>query len=108
MVAWRRRAGMAVTIVVLALVLAGCAAGANTAAGQPHAAGFWMGLWHGIISPVTFVVSLFNDRVSVYEIHNNGGWYNLGFLLGVAGPASSAGSAGRASSRSRPRKSGGE
>jgi len=106
MAGWGRGAVVAVTIVVL--MLAGCAAGANTAAGQPHAAGFWLGLWHGIISPVTFVVSLFNDRVNVYEIHNNGGWYNLGFLLGIAGPASGAGSAGRASSRSRPRKSGGE
>jgi len=28
-------------------------------------AGFWQGLWHGIISPVPFVISLFNHSVTV-------------------------------------------
>lgn len=45
--------------------------------------GFWWGLWHGIISPITFIVSLFNDNVSIYETNNNGGWYNFGFILGI-------------------------
>jgi hypothetical protein len=78
------------TILCLLLVLgflAGCAPGANslanTAGPQGTVAGFWQGLWNGIISPVTFVISLFNRNVQVYEVHNNGGWYNLGFLLGV-------------------------
>lgn len=46
-------------------------------------AGFLMGLWHGIISPVTFVISLFTDKISLYEVHNNGGWYDFGFVLGA-------------------------
>jgi hypothetical protein len=37
-----------------------------------------------IISPVTFLVFLFSDNVNVHEAHDNGSWYNLGFLLGVA------------------------
>lgn len=45
--------------------------------------GFWYGLWHGIISPITFVISLFSDHVTIYETHNNGGWYNFGFLMGA-------------------------
>ena len=80
-----RRAAWAVA--VLALVLSACAAGTNPAAGTPGAdgevAGFLMGLWHGVISPITFVISLFNDGVNVYEVHNNGGWYNSGFVLGA-------------------------
>ncbi|MFD8496050.1 hypothetical protein [Amycolatopsis sp. NPDC059657] len=66
--------------------LAACAAGPNNVAqvNAPHIAGFWPGLWHGVISPVTFLISLFNDRVGVYDVHNNGGWYNFGFLLGVS------------------------
>lgn len=80
-----RRAAWAV--VVLAMVLSACAAGANPAAGSPDAggdvAGFWLGLWHGVITPITFVVSLFNDGVNVYEVHNNGGWYNAGYVLGA-------------------------
>ncbi len=50
---------------------------------RTDAAGFWSGLWHGIIVPVTFVISLFNDRVSIYEVNNRGGWYDFGFVLGV-------------------------
>lgn len=45
--------------------------------------GFWSGLWHGIISPITFIISLFSDSVTVWETHNNGAWYTFGFLLGV-------------------------
>lgn len=47
--------------------------------------GFWYGLWHGTIAPITFVISLFNDNVVVWETHNNGGWYTFGFLLGIGG-----------------------
>jgi len=69
-------------------LLAGCAPGpnalANTAAAGGAVAGFWMGLWNGIISPITFIISLFNSHVQIYEVHNNGGWYNFGFLLGIS------------------------
>ncbi len=70
-----------------ALFLIGCAAGPNSAAHTPNSdgsmAGFWFGLWHGLISPITFVISLFSDNVHFYEVHNNGGWYNFGFVLGA-------------------------
>lgn len=72
---------------VFCAILAGCAAGPNPAAGAPGAdgsvAGFWRGLWHGFILLFSFVVSLFNDSVHVYEVHNRGNLYDLGFLLGV-------------------------
>lgn len=45
---------------------------------------FWNGLWHGIIAPVTFIISLFKDDVAMYAVNNNGAWYNLGFLLGAS------------------------
>lgn len=68
------------------LLLAGCA-GPNTAAHTASAggtiAGFWRGLWHGGIAPFAFFLSLFTNGVSVYEVHNNGAWYNWGFLIGV-------------------------
>jgi len=44
-------------------------------------AGFWQGLWHGFIVPFTFLLSLFKEDVGVYELHNNGAWYNFGFSL---------------------------
>ena len=82
-----KRALIAVIVVILVLLLAGCAPGPNTLTDSPdqegEVAGFWLGLWQGIIAPVTFVISLFSDKVEMYEVHNNGGWYNFGYILGV-------------------------
>jgi hypothetical protein len=78
---------LALALCAAALMLTACAAGPNpevgTAAGDGDVAGFWLGLWHGVIAPITFVVSLFNDGVNVYEVHNNGNWYNFGFVIGA-------------------------
>ena len=35
------------------------------------------------IVPITFLMSLFKEDVGVYELHNNGAWYNFGFALGT-------------------------
>lgn len=45
--------------------------------------GFWYGLWHGIILPFAWVISLFDSDVAIYAIYNNGGWYDFGFVLGA-------------------------
>jgi hypothetical protein len=42
------------------------------------------GLWHGLIAPVTLVLSFFNSDVQMYEVHNAGSEYNFGFFLGEA------------------------
>ena len=77
------------TVLLLAvLLLAGCAAGANPTVDVPNvdgkSAGFWSGLWHGLISWITFIISLFSDNVNVYEVHNSGNWYDFGFMLGIS------------------------
>lgn len=56
----------------------------NTPNNHGVVAGALLGLWHGIISPVTLIMSFFNRNVQMYEVHNNGREYNLGFLLGIA------------------------
>lgn len=56
----------------------------NEAAENGVVAGVVQGLWHGLIAPVTLIMSFFNENVQMYEVHNNGREYNLGFLLGVA------------------------
>jgi hypothetical protein len=48
-------------------------------------AGFWAGLWHGLISPITFLVSLLSPNVRIYETNNRGRWYDFGFIIGVSG-----------------------
>ena len=46
--------------------------------------GFWNGLWHGLISPITLIISFFKENITMYAINNNGGWYNTGFLFGAS------------------------
>lgn len=74
-------------VIVFACALGACAAGVSTDAGTANSAGivagFWRGAWHGFIAPVTFIVSLFTHDVGIYEAHNNGGWYDAGFLIGI-------------------------
>jgi len=94
---------IALTVVlVAALVLTGCAPGPNslekTADEEGRTAGFFLGLWHGFISPVTFIISVFSRNVRLYEVHNNGTWYNFGFVLG-AGLFLSGGILGRRKKR---------
>ena len=75
-------------VLLLLVVLAGCVPGPNGMKGVPgekiSVAGFWQGLWQGFIAPFVFVVSLFKSDLNIYEVHNNGGWYNFGYLFGLA------------------------
>jgi hypothetical protein len=85
-----------VLLALTLLVIAACAPGANSFVDTPSThgvvAGFWLGLWHGLISPITFIISLFTDSVEIYEVHNNGSWYNLGFILGAGSLCGGSGS----------------
>jgi len=56
----------------------------NEPAENGRVAGVADGLWHGLISPVTAIGSFFNPDMQMYEVHNNGREYNLGFLIGTA------------------------
>jgi hypothetical protein len=62
--------------------------GPNPQVDQPaengSVAGLVQGLWHGLIAPVTVIGSFFNPDMQMYEVHNNGQEYNIGFLIGVA------------------------
>jgi len=55
-------------------------------------AGFWAGVWHGLISPLTFLVSLVSPGVRIYETNNKGRWYDFGFIIGVSSSFGGSGS----------------
>ena len=76
-----------ILILLLLATLAACAPGPNTMKGttgpRDTIAGFWLGLWQGFIAPFVFLISLFKSDLNIYEVHNNGAWYNFGYLFGV-------------------------
>jgi len=79
---FRQKAALAA---LLALpLLAGCAhQAAGTISHAPDAPGFLLGLWHGFIFPVAWVISLFDPAVAIYAVPNNGGWYDFGYFVGI-------------------------
>ena len=93
-------------LATLTVLLAGCGPGSNVQVNTPNStmqlsapgpnpmlnqadasgriARAGAGLWHGIIAPATLLVSFFNSDVRMYQVHNAGSEYDLGFLVGVA------------------------
>lgn len=71
------------TSLIVLLALAACAARQAPAGVAAEAPGFLLGVWHGFIFPVAWVVSLFLPDVAIYAVPNNGGWYDFGYFIGV-------------------------
>ena len=90
----RKRLIAAGVLAVLAIGLLACASQPPAQSGAPA---FLGGLWHGVIAPIAFVVSLFDNDVRMYAFPNGGRWYDFGFLLGIGvwGGGAGASAAGR-------------
>lgn len=67
-------------IVPVALLLSSCSYIAPVE--MPTGPGFLIGLFHGIISFFTMILSFFTD-VEMYAKNSSGSWYDLGFVIGA-------------------------
>ena len=80
--------GSSVQVTTPSVTMQLSAPGPNPSVNQADAGGrvarAGAGLWHGIIAPVTLLISFFNSDVRMYEVHNAGSEYDLGFLVGLA------------------------
>ena len=91
-------------VMLAVLMFSSCAPGDirwNQDAAPGNEAGFWAGIWHGLIIIITFIISLFTDKVRIYELNNTGWPYNLGFIIGLM---ISLGGAFRGSKRRKKRR----
>lgn len=73
-------------VLIIAALSLGCAPGNerwDQDVNPGSRAGFWVGVWHGLIIIITFIVSLFTNQVGLYEVSNTGWPYNLGFIIGL-------------------------
>lgn len=78
---------MLILLFGIALVLSGCADASHIQECLPaveHTYGFWGGAWHGMITEISFIGSLFSDDITIYAVNNNGAWYDFGFIGGAA------------------------
>ncbi len=63
-------------------VLTGCIPGdGSITADKP--AGFFWGIWHGWVSPISLIVGFFDKNIRIYEVANTGWWYDLGFYMAI-------------------------
>ena len=72
------------SFLVILVLFSSCAAVTNIedcVTDEPY--GFFFGIWHGLIAPVSFVLSVFFDDIAMYAVNNTGGWYDFGFVLGA-------------------------
>ena len=66
----------------LAIVFGGCFPGGGTYS-LLEPAGFFSGIWHGWIAPVSLIIGIFSDNVRIFEPFNTGWWYDFGFYMAV-------------------------
>jgi hypothetical protein len=78
----KRNILLAALILIIVFALSGCAPG-DGAATPSHPAGFFWGVWHGWIAPISLIIGLFNHSIRVYEVNNVGWWYDFGFYIAV-------------------------
>lgn len=67
-------------LLLVSIVLTGCIPGSDPYIDKQ--AGFFSGIWHGWVAPVTLFLSI-GDKYTIYEINNTGFWYNLGFYAAI-------------------------
>jgi hypothetical protein len=71
-------------IFITAALFAGCFPHQQPSPGGSQA-GFFLGIWHGWIAPLSLIVGLFDNSVRIYELNNTGWWYDLGFYIAIVG-----------------------
>lgn len=67
---------------LLMILLSGCVPGDGSYTDENRAGFFW-GIWHGWLAPVSLIMGIFNNQLRVYETLNTGWWYDLGFYTAI-------------------------
>jgi hypothetical protein len=64
------------------LAVVGCLPGSGQAT-PADPAGFFLGVWHGWIAPLSLIAGLFDSRIRLYEVVNTGWGYDFGFYMAI-------------------------
>ena len=67
---------------LLMILMSGCVPGDGSYTDENRAGFFW-GIWHGWLAPVSLIMGIFNNQLRVYETLNTGWWYDLGFYMAI-------------------------
>lgn len=73
---------LCVVMILLLAALSGCVPG-DGANSPSKPAGFFTGVWHGWIAPISLIYSIFKQDIGIYEVHNTGFWYDMGYYMAI-------------------------
>jgi len=79
-----KRVSAILIILSLLIFISGCVPGGGSST-QENPAGFFSGIWHGWIAPISLIWGLFNPSIRLYEQFNTGWWYDFGFYIAIVG-----------------------
>jgi hypothetical protein len=79
---YKKILGIVCLLLTLILLLSSCLPGTLIAT-EDNPAGFFMGIWHGWIAPISLVVGIFDPQVRIYEQDNTGWLYDFGFYIAI-------------------------
>lgn len=69
-------------LVLMLFTMTGCIPGDGTYS-IANPAGFFWGIWHGWVAPISLIIGLFDHNISIYETYNTGWFYDLGFYAAI-------------------------
>lgn len=69
-------------MILVLLAASGCIPGDGRASPE-NTAGFFWGIWHGWLAPLSLIISIFNRDIRIYEVQNSGWWYDFGYYMAV-------------------------
>ena len=99
--------GLAIVAVAIYIIVYHVGMPTRNLSGAP--ANFWLGLWQGLIVFLSFIASWFDNNIVLYQVNNNGFWYNLGYVIGLIILGAGGGGSARASrTTERPKMQGQE
>ena len=69
-------------ILVIVIIFVGCVPGDGTHTIENQAGFFW-GIWHGWVAPISLIIEIFDKNIRIYEKLNTGFMYDLGFYIAI-------------------------
>jgi hypothetical protein len=72
-----------------------CVASCAPSGYERSEAGFFSGIWHGMILIFSIIGKIFGADIGIYAEHNTGFTYWLGFVIGIGGLGGGAASSRR-------------
>lgn len=80
---WKKWVLFALALIFI-MALTGCIPGDGKHTAEKPAGFFW-GIWHGWIAPISLIISIFNGDIRIYEVFNTGWWYDFGYYIAIIG-----------------------